>query len=287
MPFTTTLQATASALLDAVLPQTCVVCGVWVDSATGPTCEACRTTIEAALGQPYCPRCGRTLPKASIFDEGCAKCRRERFWNVAGVARVCAYPRPLRAMLNRLKYHGHVASAQYLGRLLATEIAAQPWCDELQALVPVPMHWLRRWQRPVDHARQLAAVVADELRLPVRSCIQCTKHTPSQVGLPSRAARFANVKGTFASKRDRLRMMRGRTVCIIDNVMLSGATVHEMSKVLRRAGAVRIFAAVVARPNDPTDAPSSPAAAAAHRDRPSCAADSPPQAFPPPTNRVH
>ena len=47
--------------------------------------------------------------------------------------------------------------------------------------------------------------------------------------------------------------MAGKTVCIVDNLMSTGATVTEVSKVLRRAGAKRIYAAVVARPAAPGD----------------------------------
>lgn len=258
MNLITPLLITARTVLDTVLPQTCPACGVWIDAAANGACAACRTAIEGMRGRPYCPRCGRTVPRVSIHADHCAKCRRERFWNVAAIARVCTYPPPLRRMLAQLKYHGRPASARCLGRLLAAEIAEQPWCRELDLLVPVPMHWLRRMQRRDDHAWQLAAVVADELGLPVVRAVKRKKHMPSQVGLKSRAARFENVKGSFAARRDRIRAVRGRTVCIIDNLLLSGATVHEVSKELRRAGALRIYAAVVGRPAEGNDDASSP-----------------------------
>ena len=63
----------------------------------------------------------------------------------------------------------------------------------------------------------------------------------------SRAERFRNVAGCFAVKRWAIERLAGKTVCIVDNLLATGATVHEVSKVLREGGAKRIYVAVIAR----------------------------------------
>lgn len=250
----------AHGLVDAALPQTCAACGAWVAGSNGPVCPACHDEVCTASRLPYCPRCGRTLPRSAIHDDGCARCRAEPFWNVAGVVRVGRYTPALRSLLVGLKYHGHERNAGYLADRLAAELRERGWLGELNALVPVPMHWLRRAQRPCDHARLLAGALARRLKLPVIRAARRMKHTPSQVRLGIRAARFENVKGCFGPARRYwpawLRpVVAGKTVCIIDNLISTGATVHEVSKVLRKAGARRIYAAVVARPATPGDPP--------------------------------
>jgi ComF family protein len=242
-------------LLDASLPQTCVACGQWVPGAEGLACPACHAEMTTAMARPYCPRCGRTLPRPSIYADRCAGCRRERYWNVAGVARVGLYEPTLRAVLLDLKYRGQERNAEYLADHLAVAIARRGWLSELDWLVPVPMHWLRRWQRPCDHARLLAESLARRVKVPVLRLVRRVRHSASQTALTTRTARFENVRGCFGHSRWRRLNLTGKTVCIVDNLLSTGATVTEVSKVLRRAGARRIYAAVVARPAAPDDPP--------------------------------
>ncbi len=246
--------------LDAVLPQTCAACGVWLPGGSVLICEACRLQITADSALPYCWRCGRTLPSAALHEEGCARCRLERHWNVAGVGRVGRYLPALRSLLLGLKYRGRERNAEFLADCLAEVLRRRGWLIELDGLVPVPMHWLRRLQRPCDHAAVLASALSERIGVPVVRLVRRSKHTPSQTTVAAKAARFANVRGCFAlprwyqppwPKRD----LRGRTMCIVDNLMVTGATVHEVAKVLRRAGAKRIYAVVVARPAAPGDPP--------------------------------
>ncbi len=254
----TPLRSLATGLLDAALPQTCAACGAWVPAGTGIVCPACHDEVLTGMARPYCPRCGRTMPRPAIHDDGCARCRFEPFWNVAGVARVGVYEPALRTLLVGLKYHGRERSADYLAARLADAIVARGWHAELDALVPVPMHWLRRTQRPCDHAAILATALGRRLRLPVVRPVWRARHAKSQTTMSSKTARFENVQGCFAPApwywppwpKPRV---AGLTVCIVDNLAVAGATLVEVSKVLRRAGAKRIYAAVVARPAAPGD----------------------------------
>jgi ComF family protein len=241
------LWALGAGVLDAVLPQTCLVCGGWLAAGDGPTCEACAAELSALRQVAYCGRCGRTLAPGGLRSRGCARCRHESFWNVAGVARVGVYEEPLRGLILRLKYGGHERNAEVLGAWLAEAVRARGWAETLDGLVPVPMHWLRRWQRPCEHAELLAAAAARRLGLPVLHAVRRIAHRPSQTGMYSRAARFANVKGCFAARRWPRPRLAGRCVCVVDNLLTSGATAYEVAKVLRRAGARRIYVAVVGR----------------------------------------
>jgi ComF family protein len=214
--------------------------------------------MNTALGLPYCQRCGRTLPPPALHDDGCARCKSEPYWNVAGVARVGTYPSALRALLVGLKYHGRERNASYLADLLAATLRQHGWFEKIDAFIPVPMHWLRRLQRPCDHARVLAEALGQRMKVPVLRLVRRARNSPSQTGIASKTARFENVKGCFALPRKYWPpgprpVVAGKTVCIVDNLMMTGATVTEVSKVLRRAGAKRIYAAVIARPASPGD----------------------------------
>jgi predicted amidophosphoribosyltransferase len=252
------IRTLGSGLLDAVLPQTCAACGEWIDGRQGLVCAACHAEVQKGLARPYCPRCGRTAPQPAIHADGCARCKYELFWNVAGVARVSIYTPAVRRLVLGLKYRGWERNAEYLADHLAQAMTAQGWLQEIDALAPVPMHWLRRGQRPCDHAAVLTEALARRIRRPVIRLVRRARHAPSQTNIPSKAARFENVRGCFAAPPWWLppwpkTRLTGWTVCIVDNLVSTGATIAEVSKVLRRAGAKRIYAATIARPAAPGD----------------------------------
>lgn len=242
----------ARTVLDAVFPQTCVACGQWIFGGGEALCPGCAAALAEAASATYCQRCGRTMPAAAIHDEHCARCRSESFWNLGRVVRVGPYEAPLRAVIVGLKFTGDRRHVEFLGSRLAGALAGEPWIVTIDAFVPVPMHRLRRHQRPCDHALELANAVARHLRRAggpriavQQSAIRRRSYAVSQTRAASRQQRFENVRGCFEPSRRP--NVAGKTVCIIDNVIVSGATVCEVSKVLRRAGARRLYAAVVAR----------------------------------------
>jgi predicted amidophosphoribosyltransferase len=241
-----------------VWPSTCVACGRVLPPAARLACEACHDLTLQAMRRPACGRCGRTLAGPAIHDENCAHCRSERHWNIAGMARVAVYLPALRRVVLDLKYAGHNRNAAYLAELLAAAIWQQPWAADLDALVPVPMHWLRRLQRPCDHAAALADATGQVLSLPVWRSVRRTRQTPSQVGVRSKTARLHNIRGCFAPVPRQTRRLPGRTVCIIDNLVTTGGTICEVAKALRQGGARQIYAATVVRTAAPGDPPTNP-----------------------------
>jgi predicted amidophosphoribosyltransferase len=252
------LRSLGSGLLDALLPQTCAACGEWIDAQQGLVCGACDAAVRAGLTRPYCSRCGRTVPSPAIHEDGCARCKTESFWNVAAIARVGGYTPAVRRLAVGLKYRGSERNAEYLADRLVQAMSAAGWLPELDALVAVPMHWLRRGQRPCDHAAVLAEALSRRIRRPVIRPVRRARHAPSQANIASKTVRFENVRDCFAPPRWWLPpwpkpRLTGWTVCIIDNVVSTGATITEVSKVLRRAGAKRIYAATIARPAAPGD----------------------------------
>jgi ComF family protein len=227
----------------AAMPQTCPACHAWADGLLDGVCRACARQLGAIGAVPYCGRCGRTAHPLAITNV-CPGCRTERHWNIRGLARAGSYPPLLRQMVLQLKYGGEERLAPALAARMAAAVRAANWPDAIDALVPVPMHWLRRAQRRCNHARLLARALGRELDLPVLRACKRVRHTRSQVGLTA-PQRFGNIERCFdpAPRAD----LADKTVCIVDNLMATGATVCEVSKALRRAGAKRIYAAVAAR----------------------------------------
>ncbi len=239
------LRAALARLDDVLMPQTCAVCGVWMDSRRPFLCVACEGAVRAALDVSYCRRCARSAHPYSLSEDDCPQCRGERHWNVAGTVRIGPYVPELRELVLSLKYGGSDRSAEALAELLAGRLRAAAWLDEVDFLTPVPMHWRRRWFGRRPHATLLATALGRRLGLPVARAVRRRRHTPSQLTIASATGRFDNIRGCFDVPRPG--RVAGRCVCIIDNLAVTGATLHEVSKALRKAGARRIYAAVAAR----------------------------------------
>jgi len=138
---------------------------------------------------------------------------------------------------------------------LATAIAA--WLVEsrrklLEAtvadvVIPMPMHRLRRWQRGVNNPDLLAEEIARRLDRPVlRNAVLRIRRTGLQFQL-SRQGRTENVAGAFAVVPRRLRLLKGKNVLLIDDILTTGATCNEVARILYDAGAKSVTACVAAR----------------------------------------
>lgn len=235
-------------VVDAIFPQVCVACRRACGGDGGGLCRRCVGWLANVTRGEYCHRCARTIQPEARREKGCAYCEDEKAWNIAGIVRIGPYDEPLRQAVLALKYSGNRQSAQLLGRYLAERIQTADWLPQIDCLVPVPMHALRRFQRNSNHALLLAEQVGGWLKRPVVRAVSRVRYSPSQTEIREKAERFRNVDGCFGASRTFWRgSIAGKNVCIIDNLLNSGATLHEVAKTVRTCGAKSICAAIVAR----------------------------------------
>ncbi len=112
-------------------------------------------------------------------------------------------------------------------------------------VLPVPLSRERLEQRGFNQALELARPIALTLTLPLLAdiCVR-TRHTSAQAELPL-TQRRVNMRGAFAV-RDR-KVMEGKHVLLIDDVMTTGHTLRELAACLKRHGATRVSNLVLAR----------------------------------------
>ncbi|MBI4183044.1 MAG: ComF family protein [Proteobacteria bacterium] len=152
---------------------------------------------------------------------------------------VFAYSFPLDALVHALKYGGKLAVAGLLGRALGNAVAK----ERVDLIVPMPISAQRLRARGFNQAHEIARSVGGATGIPVAAGI-CRKvrDTDPQAALPWKE-RARNVRGAFVCDAD----LNGRKVAVIDDVMTTGATLNELAKNLRRAGALEVRGWVVAR----------------------------------------
>jgi ComF family protein len=239
------LWSAANGALRLVVAAPCLACGAVLDRPLeGPVCGMCTRAI-AALTPPFCARCGDPVASDATDAATCGRCRREPpIWSSARSAGL--YEGPLRMMLQALKYERRRALARPLGALARR--AGENVLADAAAVVPVPLHPTRAWQRGFNQSDDLAG----ELGLPVWRVLRRVRRGPPQVGLPA-PARRANVAGAFALAHGvrwvpwRRRRLRGAVVVLVDDVMTTGSTLDACAGVLLEAGVGEVRALTVAR----------------------------------------
>lgn len=195
------------------------------------------------VAEYFCSQCNTPfLNSAPLDSEGrCRLCRS----GLTGFRRAFAYGEydgTLRTLIHLLKYSGVEPLAQPLGAMLSR---ALPRHIEFDAIVPMPLHWYRKWRRGFNQSELLAKVLSGRTGLPlITDAMTRRRSTAPQAGL-SGAQRRLNVSGAFAVKRRHL--IEGRRVLLVDDVMTTGATAGTCAAALRRAGASEVSVLTLAR----------------------------------------
>jgi ComF family protein len=238
-------RAVLRAALDLALPRLCAVCREPVDGQG--LCPACWSKL-SFITRPYCERLGIPF----VYDPG------PGILSMEGIADPPAYQRARaavrfdeisRALVHALKYGDRLDLAPMMGRWLSQ--AGRELLDDADALVPVPLHWRRRWARRFNQSVVLAAEVSAASGVPIAAgALKRVKFTAQQVGL-SRSERTANVQGAFRVPPDGKAAIAGRRLVLVDDVLTSGATVEGCAKALLRAGARNVDVLVFARVAEP------------------------------------
>jgi ComF family protein len=220
----------------ALLPPACLVCGgVGADGLD--LCTPCRAALPWTA--PACRRCG--LPLAGTGEQPvCGLCQLVPP-PLARVQCPLHYAFPVDRLLPRLKFHGDLAAGELLVALAAWALDPD---ERPAALVPVPLHPSRLRQRGYDQALEIARAFARHGGPPVRAdALRRVRATPAQTTLDA-AARRANLGGAFALRRGAALPTH---VALVDDVMTTGATLHECARVLQAGGVARVDAWCLAR----------------------------------------
>lgn len=237
---TIALRNALSGAFTALYPPVCVLCGA--PGANGlDLCRPCRAELPGI--DPCCPRCAQPLGPGHPVGQPCGRCQRHPppYTRCRALLR---YQGPVPMLVGGLKFRKRMDLLRLLGTLLGAELAATlPREQRPDAIVPVPLHPRRLRQRGYNQALELARGVARQLDLPLDpGCCARVRATPPQAEL-ERAARLHNLHGAFAARG----ALSGRRLAILDDVVTTGSTVAELTRVLRRAGALEVEVWALAR----------------------------------------
>ena len=225
--------------VDLVLPPTCLACRHPAGDAGG-LCPDCWTRA-GFIERPFCERLGTPFP----FDAGTGMISPAAIANPPASERaraVLRYGEVGRELVHLMKYGDRLDLVRPLGRWMAR--AGAELLADAEALVPVPLHWTRLWQRRFNQSAALARAVSTIANVPVHDHVLVRA---AAAGRPRAGGAGAQRGGAFAVARTAKSEIKGKKLVVIDDVLTSGATIDACAKAPRRAGAARVDVLVLTR----------------------------------------
>mgnify|MGYP003344493588 FL=1 len=188
-----------------------------VAPAHGALCDTCALPITAGT------RCGACLANPPAYDHICAP---------------FTYAFPADALVRALKYRNGLAIAPLLGNAIADTLDVRP-----DVIIPMPLADARLRERGFNQAQEIARHVARRsgIRLAPRACRK-VRDTAPQAALPWKE-RAKNVRKAFVCDED----FTGLHVTVVDDVMTTGATLNEIARNIKQAGAARVTGLIATR----------------------------------------
>lgn len=199
-------------LLGFVVPRTCLVCGDALVHGEEHVCLACNYDM---------PRTQlHRMPFTRISE------RLARLQPSTPVAAWFYYQRlsPWARVVHSAKYGGRPRLARDLGRLFTAEIVADGFFDDVDCLVPVPMHFLKRLKRGYNQAYRIALGVADVTKLPVDQSFYARRGHATQTRRTA-VERSHNVRADMFDVRADSGLA-GKRIVVIDDIVTTGATIE-------------------------------------------------------------
>lgn len=220
-------------LVALITPRTCIVCGEEIDAGGEPVCDACRLRIPLTR-----------------FSNDNHNPMAERLRNTAPIERATALlwyvgASEWRAMIHRFKYMGAWYAAEKMGEWLGREMLRSNEFSDVELIIPIPLHPLKRIKRGYNQAEHIAIGVGRAMNLPYNfRSLRRTGNNASQT-LISRVERWQNVESAFKVRN--AKHLRGRHILLVDDVFTTGATTSSCIESIIAAceGDVRISVATL------------------------------------------
>jgi ComF family protein len=204
-------------ILDFLAPRSCVFCGLASEGEEKSICSGCYKDLP--WNEPA------VSPKPDIFDRSIA---------------MLHYSFPIDAAIKAFKFDRKLYYGPAFAEVLVSSINILP--GDIDAVLPVPLHWRRKAIRGFNQASEIAKPLARLLDVPLVQGVRRRMATPSQSGLAAKD-RTRNLRGAFAAKH----RIAHTHVLIVDDVVTTGATMHALADVLLKNGVAKVSSLAVAR----------------------------------------
>lgn len=228
-----------------LFPAKCPVCGGIPDDRESRVCSDCKRKLPR-ICEPMCARCGK--PLENVTCEYCYDCEQKRKGKdvlTKGTA-LWVYDKRMKRAMAEFKYGGCQEDAIFFVEELYRFRGEEMHRWKPDAIMPVPLHWRKKWFRGYNQAECLAELLGKYMGIPVYSDVLLRTHyTKPQKGLDDRERRH-NLQDAFSLSKTANRQMRSvKNILLIDDIYTTGATLEACAAVLRTTGVEKIYFACI------------------------------------------
>ena len=218
--------------LQLIYPARCPVCDEIIKQSGERICAECRDKLRL-LTPPYCMRCGR---KTSAGEEFCGECREKKHFFDRGRA-LYEYSSAAEAIY-RFKYGGRREYAEFFGEQIADYLGSFIRNTGAEGIVPIPLHKNRKRVRGFNQAELMAEALGRRTGIPVypKMLVRVRNTKPQKTLNPEE--RQNNLKKAFNMGQNDVKL---KVIIVLDDIYTTGTTIDEAAKVLKEAGAEKVY----------------------------------------------
>jgi ComF family protein len=209
-------------------------------------CPKCLTKITLTTNiPPYCRKCGVNI---NLSDNGnlCPRCRKNAdgyYFDRAFSA--LKYEGLVVELIHLFKYKQFTKIGYFLADILKEHFISYINIKELDIIIPIPLYFIRKWQREFNQSHILASSLSEYLNIPINDSVVKKVHwRKSQTTLSGRQ-RWDNALDSFRVTQNKY--IDGRNVLVVDDLFTTGATANDCARALKKANANKIFIITLAR----------------------------------------
>ena len=216
-------------IISMIFPRTCSLCGKTLHfTAKENICSNCLEKIPKLEGL-ICHKCSLPLPDGGATCSDC-KTNKDIYFEVLKSPYI--YSAQMKKLIKNLKYSRKTFLAKDLSAKLAEFIIKENIDKNTDVVVPVPMHWFKKWKRGYNQAELIAQNVAKVINKPVCNALIRTKYTKPQFNL-KKQERYENLANMFDLNKKYIDIIKGKRILLIDDIATTCSTANQCAKVLK------------------------------------------------------
>jgi ComF family protein len=215
----TFLNENVKGFLSLIYPNNCVVCGKELPDQMEMICFSCLSDLHYTYFEKY--------EEATMADE--------LFWGRVPIEHAYSmlyYQKETstQRILYKIKYQEGQQLGEYMGERIAQKLEHREWINEVDAIVPIPLHSKKNFKRGYNQSLTIAKGFSEVTEIPIKEGLARKRHHASQTK-KSKEERWQNVKSIFQVNYKNLEGLKH--VVIVDDVLTTGSTLESAAKTIK------------------------------------------------------